>query len=401
MILENIENNPSAAFLYMDRYVNDGSPSGFTEQNTTSYLTTPFSQTKAFDIFYIKADLEVYTKENEEFDDKIYIHPDMINNDCLKPFNINKELDFLVAPTSSFRTVKILSSFNDAYIKLHYDGIIGRIYRHLTREKAIAGVEVSFEIAKSIKNQILSPFVSIFREPYAKILTVCKNGIADTWGMVWREGIPYGNNQIRYIIPLFSLWSKDRIEKTESTVFEQLFIKWGEGAINKYMDEILIPILDNYFELLVYIGLQNEYNAQNILIGFDESWNAVAIINRDMMGIEKDLFLRNQLGLSITFDSTPYKILSMEDPLYTIRHSFAFDFKVCKYVIEPLINNLPFCNGSIKEEMIIYLRERTKYWIQKLPDKFFPKNKWYSHNKTLLTEKDKRIYIENKFPLLR
>ena len=132
MTLKDFEINPTESLIYFDRYVNDGSPSGFTEINRTSPMTDPFGMNKDFHLSMIESqekNFKIYGSlvpdiplESYQF----YIHPDMVNHSDLKGCRIIKQETFSVAPTSSCRTVKILSYDNGDYIKLHYDGIIGR-----------------------------------------------------------------------------------------------------------------------------------------------------------------------------------------------------------------------------------------------------------------------------------
>lgn len=410
MKIKAIEVNPKNSLIYLDRYVNDGSPSGFTEKNKTSPETDTFSLIPSFNLFTIEDDENNFMiygslKQNIPLkSNQFYVHPDMINHEDLIGFVLKKEYSFDVSPTSSFRTVKILSNTYDDYIKLHYPKKIGRIYRHLDTKRAIAGVEISKIIKEALTKNILSDFISIYEEPFAKIFQNpnIKNE-QDYWGMVWRSAKPFGvkSKSIEFIIPLFSFWSTDRQQINDETFGSQLIKVWGDNAEEKFIKQLLVPILDTYFELLVKLGLQNEYNAQNILIGFDKSWNVISIILRDMMGIEKDLGIRKSLGLSTTFDSYPYKVISPEDTLYFKRHSFTFDFKVCEYVIEPLVKLAENCGLAKRKDIIQIMKDRTNFWIQQLPTNFFPKGKWYSHNKVDISLKTNRIYIENNNPLLR
>jgi hypothetical protein len=121
-----------------------------------------------------------------------------------------------------------------------------------------------------------------------------------------------------------------------------------------------------------------------------------------MMGIEKDLTLRELIGLSLNFDSAPYKCISAkEDPeKYRIRHSFAFDSKLCNYVIQPLLTALRTSGFSETEDIYDILGERTRKWVRELPHDFFPPNgRWYFHRKVLLTHE--REYFSRDNPLLR
>ncbi|OFX35254.1 MAG: hypothetical protein A2X08_07390 [Bacteroidetes bacterium GWA2_32_17] len=410
MKIKAIETNPHESLIYLDRYVNDGSPSGFTEVNKTSSKTDTFSLNRSFKLLSLVSDennFKIYGSLKEKIPlahNQFFIHPDMINHSDLYGCTLEVNKSFEVSPTSSFRTVKIISENNSDYVKLHYDGKLGRIYRKLNPIRAIAGVEISNIVKEGITRNLLSDFISIYEEPFAKIFINPKmTNCSEPWGMVWRNSKPSGIRikNVKYIIPLFSFWSKDRQSKQDDSFGTQLFNIWGTVAIDKSLKQVLMPTLDAYFELLVNFGLQNEYNAQNILIGFDQDWNAITIILKDMMGIEKDLELRKSLGLSTIFDSTPYKVISASDPLYQKRHSFAFDFKVCTYVIEPLIELAVENKLTTKEQLIDAMKQRTSYWLKKLPSDYFPPDIWFSHDNIDISVTENRVYIENKYPLLR
>jgi hypothetical protein len=408
MNLKDIEASPDESLIYLDRYVNDGSPSGFTEINRTSPMTDPFSMNRDFNLFAVESEeknFKIYGSlpiniplENNQF----YIHPDMVNHTDLKGCKLIKQDHFTVSPTSSCRTVKILSDSCGDYVKLHYDGIIGRVNRNLKTYRAMSGVEISKIIKENLADGTLPDFLSIYEEPFAKIfLNPLEKNENAFWGMVWRFEKPFGKKSetIKFTVPLFSLWSVDRVNKQEEIFGRQLFNHWGTNAKQVFVDELLLPILNSYFELIVKLGLQNEYNSQNLLIGFDDDWKPQSLIFRDLMGIEKDIDIRNSLGLRNRFDTYQYKLISSYDPLYSIRHSFAFDFKVCKYVIEPLIDLAVRYSIANRQDLIDVSRERVKYWIKLLPESYFPKGKWYSHRKVLIVEK--RDYIENRNPMLR
>lgn len=83
MLLNQIVNEPQKALLNLERYVNDGSPSGFTHINQTSYETSPTSDRDFFflDLLCVEDLVEtigILPKFFEEFGQGIiFIHPDM------------------------------------------------------------------------------------------------------------------------------------------------------------------------------------------------------------------------------------------------------------------------------------------------------------------------------------
>jgi hypothetical protein len=219
---------------------------------------------------------------------------------------------------------------------------------------------------------------------------------------VWREAKPiiHYPDRILFMLPLFSLWSKDRIDPNHKCIFNQLIDVWRKESIEIIIN-LLFNIIDNYFILVTKLGMQNELNAQNILIGFSNNYLPCAIIIRDLMGIEKDLELRRILGLNNKFDADDYKIISEldEDDKYIKRHSFAFDFKLSHYVLKPIMD-LTAKNCLINQnELRKLIKLRIANWIKYLPDNYFPRNKWYLHRKELLV--DGKIFIEKNNPLFR
>jgi hypothetical protein len=386
----------------MERYVNDGSPSGFTEKHRTKGETDPFGLKPWFHPFYFTYDeheCDVYGNVPTflPFEDSMsnrwfIIHPDMANHEELASFHVKECEKLKVVPTSSARTVQLLNPKSRDYLKLHYDGIIGRINRKFDRMKAISGVEMSNHLEHAINSKILPDCFGILREIGAKVIKInLDNDESAEWGLVWRKSIPHTSHteNIDYLMPLFSLWSFDRLSMHDPVILDQLCLKWGKESRESIVEKIITPIIACYFELLVKLGFQVELNAQNILIGFDKGFIPNSIIFRDLMGVEKDLPLRKILGLGTEFDSWPYKCIYEEmdeDPeVYKIRHSFSYDFKLCQYIIEPLVyfmegNEIYESKKAI--EKIVHFARR---YISQLPKEFFPKNgKWYIHDRILI-----------------
>lgn len=410
MHLDNIINNSLESLIYMERYVNDGSPSGFTELYNTSNNTNPFSLNKSFILPYIKpsknfisdfGDFVIINKELPFFNSTtFFIHPDMIGHYDIKKYKVFRN-EMHVIPTSSSRTVHFISNKTNFYLKLHYDGIIGRINRSLPYLKAISGFEISTILQNGINDDIYPKYFSYYREIGVRVLYFSN---IKSWSFILREGKPYKiNKSTCCIVPFFSLFSNDRLNSNKTLLY-QLAIKHGSKIIDMIVNLIIKRIIKIYFKLILNEGLQFELNAQNILIGFDNNFTPTLIIFRDLMGVEKDITIRQKNGLSNNFLSTPYKFIhnNLDNDLYQIRHSFSFDFKLSKYIIEPLLNelqNIDFIVFDIKKYSEL-IKDYSHVFIKLLDKDYFPNNnKWYYHENVLLTEK--RIYKEAKNPLYR
>jgi hypothetical protein len=202
------------------------------------------------------------------------------------------------------------------------------------------------------------------------------------------------------LIPWFSLTASDPQDKRAPTLLAQLLTRWSADQLTELYSSLLLPVIESYFALVRRLGLQPELNAQNVLVGLNADGRSVAIVLRDCMGIEKDLTLRLERGLPTNFDSAPYKCISNAESTYTIRHSFGLDFKLCGYVLEPIVRHVAtFLNqspASIRDPLRTAIREE----LDGLPADYLPADgKWYRHPPQLLT--DSRPYVAMDEPLYR
>lgn len=414
MLLSRIVSDPFDALGYMEQFVNIGSPSGYSQRNAPSHRYAPGTAGDPFSLNCLVASREQRAEDfgyvpalpNDvdlaERSDWAYIHPDVVDHPSLATSEIRLCSSPRVLPTSSGRTVQIVSELPPWHIKLSYPGLLGRIDRSLPRIKAIAGPEVSEEITKAIDGEGVSKDVHLLRELGARTITVDDGA---TWGMVVRSPEPYGAraDQVRALVPFFALFSPDSRAPQDSMLLWQLARAHRPSDYAEFVYKSIVrPTLSTYFALVGTLGLQPELNAQNLLLGIDHSATPVAVVMRDMMGVEKDLTIRASLGLDVNFQSFPYKCIGTEldDRVYPIRHSFGFDFKLGSYVLQPLIDATAELGGSrCASELVHNIRDEVSQFTAGLPANYLPKGVWYSHPKQLLTQA--RPYISNSGPAFR
>ncbi len=401
---------PNATMPYMERYLNDGSPSGFSEKHTTSRQTAPFSNHAYFNLYVFHAptcffinygkipDPLVYGRENW-----IFIHPDMVKAPFFKRFKggFIERSAVKVTPTSSGRTVQLYHEHNFSdYIKLHYDGLLGRVWRGLPYKKAISGPEISAILSRAINDKLLIENTAIFREPGARVVL---NG-NEEWGMVWREHIPYGNTEeTKLVIPMFSLFSLDRKSPSDLPLLAQIIMHRGDDPFRYVIDELISLVIKCYFDLIMKTGLQPEWNAQNLLIGVDKNFNITNVIMRDLESIDKDITMMKYLNLPSTFDSFPNKCIIDTQYNYYIKHSFMFDFKLGEYILQPLVSFLNIYYNIEQRVATEKIKSISKKHIELLPINFFPSNgKWYAFSNVLVDQsKSERPYVEYANPKFR
>jgi hypothetical protein len=401
MRLDRMRAGPLSALQYLERYVNEGSPSGFTLINRTSADTDPFGDTLSFYLNVLFAPQEWFTWFGAlptwielligGGHDWLLIHPDMAGDDALAHRHIRCEPAdaFRVIPTSSSRTVQVDQPFPPDYIKLHYNRILGRINRSMPMSKLLAGLEVSEALVAAIADQTMHPKLAVFPETGGGILNIPTNDGNVEWGMAWRPfsaltpPAPAGT----ILAPFFALFSADRLNPRDSPLLCQLVERSGAEPLGFAITQIVEPIISIFVSLICEAGFQPEWNAQNVLVAIDDSFAIRNIVMRDMADVEKDLTIRRALGLNDNFASYPYKCISERDGAsYKIRHSFAFDFKLGKYILDPIAKLVAFEYAIELGVVQDAFRACAKPILKRLPSDFFPSDGLtYEHDRILLT----------------
>ncbi|MFW1467718.1 hypothetical protein ACEWA2_05715 [Vibrio parahaemolyticus] len=403
--------NRDESLSYMERYVNDGSPSGFSDKHTSSQHTNPRSNVELFELVGIRCADSV---EKAEFGSKcpdilrdfdLLIHPDMRNLDLWSEEFILSDSALTVTPTSSPRTVREVCN-KKKYYKLHYQGMLGRQDRNLEIKHAQSAIEVSCELESAIFSKKLPPSFLFYRESYARVITIPSKDtkIADKkeYGIVVRDSVPFGNKAFHFVIPAFSLFSFDMFDPYKKTILEQLFNHQSKSIEDFIFDDLLKPIFDCYFSSLLSCGLQLEAHAQNVLICLNKDKEIVGVAFRDAESIDKDLTLIEKLKLDVSLSRNYYKEIHENDYNYQIMHSFMFDFKLGEYLITPIINSAKHFSKIKENRLYKKIKAYNKKKISQLPNDFFPKDgKWYNYANVVHDKSKKRDYISHNNPKYR
>jgi len=389
----------------MERYVNIGSPSGFTDKYTTSLNTSPKGPNESFYLCSIEFPSE-FTFEDFGIiptffkDNEMFVHPDMIDDDLFSNCACNREA-FLVAPTSSARTVKVIGE-NGWFLKLNYKGLIGRFERQIARKQASSAIEITNIIQDAINKKKLPKSFYIFPEVGARVVDFPDPDVNKPyeWGIVFREPLPFPHNrELKYVIPGFSLFSYDEKNPDDPTVLTQLIKNQRKPVEDFLFEDLISPIFEAYFCLLLQCGLQLEAHAQNISFVLDEGMNIIGLVARDAESIDKDISLIEDLKIDINIKTTEWKCILREQYNYHIMHSFMFDFKLGKYLISPIIEEALKNFPLNKEKLIDRIKSQNNSYIRQLPQDFFPLDgKWYSYDNIVHDRTKKRPYIATDNP---
>lgn len=407
MLLREIAARPTIARRYMERYVNNGSPSGFTYEYTSSSETSPFGATPSFPL--LTASLpDLLIEDLGMLPDwlcpgQIPLHPDMAREELIISNCGNIHATPLqVTPTASARTVEVIDPTYTGFVKLSYKGLLGRVDRQISRSHALSAIDVTSILDRATKEQILPTVFSFLREAGARVGSLnTPTGTRDEWGTVFREIDPSPRQaRTAFLIPAFALFASDVNAPADPPLLNQLFELQKVPADEYLFDNIVAPIVVCYFELLLTCALQFECNAQNVLLGFDSHGNVTTVAFRDFESVDKDVSLSEDLKLGMVFSSSPFKCVHRELYNYSIKHSFMYDFKLGEYILSPTIGTVP--EEAARSRLVRRTRDLGRSYVDRLPPSFFPSDgKWYSYPNVVVDKTIKRPYFGTPEPKYR
>ncbi len=408
MKVDNLFIDSEKNYLYMERYVNNGSPSGFDKIHTSSDKTSPRDGDISFSLPIIRFDndIEVTSIGTDplEIDSRcMFCHPDNLNHPIMEDLKKHWEIvDMInVAPTASARTVKWLG--HNYFIKLDYMGYLGRITRNLDYQHVLSAYEVTRDLVSGIETKSYNDRFGLLTENKGKIAYLPrKDGSIYELGYIVRDYKPISRDCSSpvFLIPAFSLFGNDLYASEDEPIIIQLY-KHSGMEINDFAYSSLIePLIRCYFDPLVHHGLALEAHAQNTLIAIDEKAQIRLVVSRDMESVDKDLPLREFLNVKSTISSVDYKCIRKTDYNYTIKHSFMFDFKLGEYLVSPLLDAFS-CIPSFNKEMVVSeIKSLSASYISRLPNDYFPPS-WYSYENIQFEPSKKRPYIAHESPKYR
>lgn len=419
MLLSEYYNDSLSSYLKAERYVNNGSPSGFSEINTTSESTKPKSSNKEFDVIEIMFLEDVHVEDFGLISNYIDLYPNsmLVHMDLLETSLLaNEKFDIVrriaVEPTSSGRTVLVKHNEMPYFIKMAYPAFLGRAIRHMKKAHILSAMEVSLRLQKAVDNQLIEAPFAFFRENAGRVIRLPKSEYE--WGVIFREYNPYPFlDSKEFYIPFFSLFGrevdpitgKEKLNKDPSLLY-QLYEKQTDSPEKFLLNKIFFPLCKAYFEVLIKTGIEMEAHAQNMLLTVDENFQVKRIVYRDLESAGRDVTLMQRMGIPYNLDNM-YKCNMLIDEVYDkypkwyINHSFMFDFKLGEYILTPMLECAKECFKNMNiEEMQRAIKMFNQQFIRQLPD-YFP-NEWCYYENINFEEKGlKRKYIWKNNPKYR
>lgn len=402
-------NNQDESYIYLERYVNNGSPSGFTDIHKTSFETNQYTGKPQYPILQFsdyKYETRIWGEELDFLHNLNYAHPDSRNSSVLKSAHCDViDSDIIVSPTSSGRTMLIRSKHYNGFIKLNYDiARIGRVDRQLTLNHCLSSFEVTNTLKNCIDNNSIGNQFSLLLDKSWKVSFLHTSDKIYEWGVILRDRTPYPYklDSSNALIPGFSLFGKDRLNDKDEYLIIQLIEKSLHGP-SEYLRNILQIVVNSYWQIVLKTAFHIECHGQNCLFEFDNNYNIIRMVLRDMDSVDKDIELAKKIGLRYEWESFPYLCLNKDIYYYPIRSSYMYDFKLGEYLLDPLINIV--CSKYELDMQIFYnyVKEIVNdIYLPQLPSDYFtPDGKWYKADNTERLSGQKRQYFSQPNPKFR
>jgi len=388
-LLQDLHADPEGGYLGLEGHVNRGSPSGFTARNQARPEWRP-GAAGGVPVHLVRCEGSVQSFgtwplrwEQAQDPSMLLAHPFAV-----EAMNLRSVTTTPGVATASTRTVVLTGLQPSFHVKLHYPGVLGRVRRDLPLQKALAGFELSSELSEFL-GVVANDRWAMLREIGGRARVDGDSG--DSWAVVLREGRPYPDTPHRsLLVPAFSLCACDGRSPDDEILLTQMFRAAKHTDPTTWLlSEILVPLTEMYFALVGRLGIMPEINAQNLLFA-TSSEGEIRIVLRDLGRVEKLLHIRRRQGRGVRFLSSPYKEVDADrdSGFAAIRHSFSFDFKLCGYVLRPVIEAAVKSFGLDRSALVGEVRECVKQQISELglAEFFPPSTETYGHPKVMLTE---------------
>lgn len=410
-----IFDNLEEAFIYMERYVNNGSPSGWTQLRTTSTKTNPFMGNDRFPLLeFSDSDIECeLLGEPSALFAVNYAHPDSANSQLLRDGKRNvRKSSIIVSPTSGGRTMLIRSGQYSGFIKLTYDSCrLGRVDRQLSYGHCMSSLEVSNTIKNSIDNGDFGNRIAILLEKSAKISKLKVNDWEYEWGTILREIKPYPYiEETRQIIPGFAMFGKDLHSENEISdeYLVNQFITLSGRNPKEYLIDLLKISIDAWFLSLINCSFILETHGQNCYYEIDKNYNITRFVIKDLDSVDKDISFAKIKGLNTKWKSFPYACFYQDTPedhpwYYKVRPSYMFDFKMGTYLLDPIVKVVCEKFNLIESDIrSIIQKYTTETYMKEMPKGYFPENgTWYYCDNSERKPGERRKYYAKNNPLFR
>lgn len=365
-------------WMYVERYVNDGSDHRFRFQSEVPYRYRPKSNVATFPIYTL---ISKFSKAEHLLPEDFYpVHPFTARLYRDSGHMVVKS-PYRGIPTASTRTMLISNNdFKDClFVKLDLPVVISRFNRAISK----SDVEFSSQVNHELANLKLPVGAACGTLPevgggYTKLNDGRESGY------LVRELQPHWFAQKPrryYLLPAFSLTSSDPGEPEHIPFLVQI-LKRSPHPAEVLLKKIIIPLLDYWF-LLAERGILWELQQQNTLFVIDHNYQPLGVVSRDYDAIYIDEAQRAAAGLANGF----IKHTLHNDWERRRRYSLTFDHRLCK---QNILRIITCCQERYGVKFTERLKSDVKNYIhqtmpanvrQALPEKY-----WFTCPETMFTK---------------
>ena len=327
-------------------------------ENVTIYLDNP---DKRLLNYYIRNDKVLFPIHPEIFEDNRVIFIEE-----LRKFSFTS---IRVSPTASTRTVMTIGTNEvpNHFIKLHYPRRISRFIRRL-KENTIQNCILASE---DLENFSLKNFAY-----FPETIGMTYGSGPDSWGFIIREFMPRPNLEKRFLIPLFSLYSKDLNHSDDLPLLIQIIQFLNEDPKTFTFNHIMNPIIQIWCSALKERGLVFEMHGQNTLLELDRRLLPSRIVYRDLdvyvdpkIREKQQLHLRFPKSHSITQENRE-NIYSLQYDAFIGHHLFDYLSSLLErfYGIDPKTIQAS-CKDTFHKffpDANLYFKNRTFYYMNEI-----------------------------------
>jgi len=328
-------------WLFLERYVNDGSTNKHTFFSEASskyqprvgkkYFTLPFSHPDnkcKVKVFGDKKRIAKLGNCPENEGTLFFVHPDML--EYFPKSKWIKDKNYLAVPTSSTRTVFLKN--HELFCKLDFKKKLSRFTRELEPRFVQHSCDISEELEKIVAKKSAPESLAFLPEFCGISASIGRQ----TTGVIYRSPIPHPKTkQKRIVVPFFSLFSKDIKNPHHKPMLVQLIGNSGSSATDYLRKNIFSPLIDSWLYLVFNHGLIPSAHPQNLLLELDESLTPRRVIYRDLKDFYVDTDFRKEVRMKCSF---AHRVLDKSDlQRYKQEYSIAYDYRLGVQVFDRII----------------------------------------------------------------
>lgn len=343
LALPDIDNSAgrSLTTLDLERFTNDGSPSGYTFQQSSSIPTTAWYGLPEYPLPIVQGRRTWHLGDTSLLAD-LGIHPSEecpVHPDCLSRTAVHMRWNgfpwkhIKVAPTSSPRVVLATPAAKFA-LKLHYPKKLGRFARPLLGEQLRFGVEISSHVCSfDLKYSDFLP--ELFAAEY-EIEGHGQFKDENSFGLLLRQASTATKEPLVWVVPCFSLLARKNIGLLHRPLVEDV-AKWFETSPAVFFSEHFIPTLcQSIAEIVTCAGVWPEITAQNFFFALTRDGRP-KIIWRDFQGFFVDHGLLASNGYAGPLVDFAYHAIHFDQPQW---RSYLVDDIFNHHIVRPILRLL-------------------------------------------------------------